>query len=210
MGIGRCPVFPAPSQFRGARCRKARAGHAARTRCCVQWTWTNQLIMTLQTRAGQHPAKDYGLGLRRLRDSSPEAGQQLRDLRCRPRGTEQEALHLGGCRAGRPHHRSPRAHHAVVGHREDRFERIMLGRVLVDLGPDRGAAPAPGRRERQHILAANHAFTNVLRRGSHRSAAYRSLTRDHLDFTVNAVHDVENALIDLAFVLGDGAIIAFG
>src|SRR4029077_14131542 len=37
----------------------------------------------------------------------------------------------------------------------------------------------------------------------------RFLMRHHLDLAVDAVDDVEGTLVDLAFVLGDGAVFAF-
>src|ERR1700741_5344651 len=37
-----------------------------------------------------------------------------------------------------------------------------------------------------------------------------ALPRDHLDLAIDAVDDVEGALIDLALVLGDRAVFAFG
>src|SRR3954468_10482510 len=38
----------------------------------------------------------------------------------------------------------------------------------------------------------------------------QALPRDDLDFAVDAVDDIEAALVDLALVLGDGAVFAFG
>src|SRR6185312_9436784 len=42
-----------------------------------------------------------------------------------------------------------------------------------------------------------------------RPGGYADLAGDHFDFAVDAVHDIERPLVDLALVLGDRTIFAF-
>ena len=50
----------------------------------------------------------------------------------------------------------------------------------------------------------------ILRCIAERCVSKMPLTRDDLDFAVDAVDDVEGSLEHLALVLGDGAVFAFG